>query len=63
MNGKKAKFLRQQLSIKKPTEATESGILYTRDAYGNQVAKFHRRSNPDMRYYRHVKRVLTRGWR
>jgi len=62
VNGKKAKFLRKQLSIKKDeAEATESGLFTDHDAYGNPVVKFRKRSNPSMRIYRHVKRVITRG--
>ncbi len=61
MNGKKAKFLRKQLSIKKPTEASKSGLYRDYDECGNSQLKFRRRSNPDMNMYRHVKRVITRG--
>lgn len=61
MNGKQSKALRRLLGIKKPTQATDSG-LETKQTEHGPVLLFRQRRNPEMNFYRSMKRRFTRGW-
>ena len=56
MNGRKAKYIRKALGIKKPTPLDRGGIR----VHESGVAYFHAASNPVMNNYRRVKRAMTR---
>ena len=59
MNGKQARSLRKLLEVKKPTEASDSGLYVDKET--NNLM-FKHRSNPQMNMYRKMKRYYTRGW-
>jgi hypothetical protein len=61
MNGKQCKSLRKALELKKPTPATESGLILKQEN-GEDRLYFQQRKNPSMNLYRTMKRRYKRGW-
>lgn len=62
MNGKQARNLRRILDLVKPTDATVSGLEQRTKQDGSVYFVFLQRKNPEMNFYRAMKRRSIRGW-
>ncbi len=61
MRGKRAKYIRTILGIKKDPSTLDGGGLFEKE--GDARMWFKRASNPPMNFYRNFKRWSTQQWR